>query len=476
MKISLSRALADAAADVQKSVDAGVGPGQFSPGGYSFAGGQPVQVDWDQDRAIRDGFKACSWVFACLDRLGGACSSVPWRVMEKSGRGSEWEAQDGHPLELAIEYPNEQMSRQFLINLMVQYLGCGGNGLMKVVGVTRKNEVIPDELWPISSSRYRPVPVDEDAPIKFRNGRQVVWIEGYKRIDRPYKDMLFPEQVIHAQFPDPSNPVWGMSPMRSIARVIDMDVKQVAWNSVIPDNHMVPSGAFVDRALRTDGQLDEAARKLAERYGSPDRAHLPLVLGAGTDWLRMSLTPQEMDWIESRRFTMLEICAAFGLVPSLFVPDAKYANQDSAIKYMWKNGAHRFLSVLEDAFNMRFVPRARRGQLYIHFDLSVIPDIQDTLPARLEAHERAVRSGIPPNRSFILLDIPVDPVEGGDVPLVLGTYVPLGQLVAPPEPRPVPDPEDGVPGQGDQGAGDQKQDGTEPTPEQAPEDAANQPG
>jgi len=448
VKLSLLQALHDAAEDVEKAADAGVSPGQFLAGsGFTYGGGQPLKTDWDQDKAILEGYKGSTWPFACLDRLGGACSSVPWRVMEKKrggpkppGRGmsssGEWEAQDGHPRELLIERPNDYMSRQFLINIMVLHLGTVGNALLKQIYVTRKGQLEPDDLWPIG--RYRPVPVDEfAAPRIGPDGKQVVWIEGYRRYDRPMLPILPPTQVVHAMLPDPGNLLWGMSPMRPVAPIIDMDRKQVAWNGSLPEQANVPRGAFVDRNLKTDGQMREAARLLQARMA--DRTGVPLVIGAGSEYLRMALTPVETDWNESRKISMIEICAAYGVLPSLFISDSKYANQETAVKHMWKNGAHRMLSVIEDAFNLKLVPRARRGEMWIHFDLSQVPDIQDTLPQRLEAHARAVGAGVPINRSIVMLDIPVDRVEGGDEPLVSSLLIPLEQLLETPDPPGVDD-------------------------------------
>jgi HK97 family phage portal protein len=441
VKVDLLQALADSSADISKAANAGVSPSQFIPtGGLN----QPVRADWDHARADRDGFKTCSWVYACIDRLSGACSSVPWRMMEKKGKRGigkgEWEPNDDSPYTLAIEYPNDIMSRQFMMAAGVQHLGIGGNALWKNVSVTRAGGRVPSEFWPLNPNVYRPIP-DE-----------LKWISGYKRRDKPYETPLEVSQVIHAQFPDPANLIWGLSPMRAIARVIDMDVEHVKWNAALPGNRMTPETAIVDRNLKTDTQLDEAADRLAERYSGPDRAGRPLMLGAGAEVLRLSLTPQEMGWIESRRFTLIEICAAYGLIPSLFVPDAKYSNQDVAVKYMWENGATRMLSVFEDAFNTRLIPRALRSKLWIHFDLSGVPAMSDSLEKRLEAHERAVRSAIPPNQSFVIFDIPCPPVEGGDKPLVLGTLVPLEQVVAEPDTS-NPEATEGGAGQGEQDQG-----------------------
>lgn len=447
MKVDFLKAIADGTQDVAKAAAAGVSPQQFVPVGTL---NQPVRSDWDFYRADRDGFKACSWVYACIDRLGGACSTIPWRVMKKKAKGGkafggEWEPTDDDPRALAIEYPNDIMSRQFMMTAGVQHLGIGGNSLWKNVGVTRArgNDLVrvPSEFWPLNPGVWRPVP------------NEITWISGYKRRDKPYEPALSVGEVIHTQFPDPLNLIWGLSPMRAIARVIDMDVEHVRWNAALSRNRMTPETAIVDRTLKSNEQLDEAADRLAARYAGPEQAGRPLMLGAGAEVLRLGLTPQEMAWIESRRFTLIEICAAFGLIPSLFVPDAKYSNQDVAVKYMWENGAMRFLSAFEDAFNTRLVARKDRPTIWVHFDLAGVPALSDSLEKRLEAHERAVRSAIPPNQSFVIFDIPCAPVEGGDKPLVLGTLVPLEQMLAEPDPETV-DPSDALPpGDGTAAAG-----------------------
>ena len=424
MKVDLLKALADARADVSKKASGDLPP-QFVPNG---ALNQPIRADWDHARADREGFKSCSWVYACIDRLQGACSTVPWRVMKKrKGKvyGSEWDVTDDDPRALAIEYPNDIMSRQFLVSAAIQHLGIGGNALWKNVGVTRNGGKVPSEFWPLNPNVWRPVP------------SEATWISGYKRSDKPYEPMLQVNEVVHAQLPDGANLIWGLSPMRALAIAIDMDGQQLRGNLALSKNRFTPETAIIDKAAIYPHQLDEAADRLAARYSNPEDSGRPLLLGAGADVIRLGLSPKEMGWIESRRFTLIEICAAYGLIPSLFVPDAKYSNQDIAVKYMWENGATRYLSVLEDAFNTRLVPRKERASLWIHYDTSAVPALAESMEKRLEAHERAIRSAIPPNQSFLIFNIPCPPVEGGDKALVLGTLVPLEQVVAePPEPDP----------------------------------------
>lgn len=445
MKVSFLGGLAAAAEDVRKrasplSSPEILSPAQFGANGLAYGHNQVAQNDWDERKAVQEGYRSSTWPFACMDRLQGACSAVPWVVYEKRGRRRrEWERQDGHPYELVIEYPMPGLlSRQALISGMVLSICTGGNALAKVIYVTRGGEQVPSELNPMGTAIWRPVPVgDYDKP-RFRFNRegkekQIQWIEGYRRLDRPRDEVIEPWRVVHAQKLDPGSWIWGMSPMRPIAPIIDMDRAMVAWNALMPKQFMVPAGAFVDRNLKTDGQLREAARNLQARYQDPARQGVPLFMGAGHDWIKMGQTMVEADWDASRKTNRDEVCAAFNISPTLFVSDSKYANMEQGRAHLLENGARDLLELLQDAFNTTLVPDARRREVYIAYDLADVPGVKDTLPQRLESHERAVRSGIPVNSSIYVHGLDVPPVEGGDTPLVMGTLVALPGLTAKPE-------------------------------------------
>lgn len=381
-------------------------PQEFLPWG---AMGRPLWQEWNAERAFRDGYEICSWVFACIDRLAGAVASVPWQVKRRTGE--EWEHEADDPIEIAIEYPNDFHSRQFLVTMAVQHLGITGNVLWKTVRV--RGEV--NEFWPMSPLLWKPVP------------HATKWLSHYEAAvpGKVTKERLEPAAVVHSQFPNPLQPLWGVSPLRAIRQTVDMDVRHVAWNRKAVETAMVPTGAFISPEITNEAQMREARKKIHEWWTGPENAKEPLLLGAGGKWERMAMTPAEMDWIESRRFSLIEICAAYGLLPSMFVPESKYANLGESVRYMWENGAARLLSVLEDGLNTRLIPRAERASRWIHFDLSGVTALQDNIAKRLESHERAVRSAVPPNKSFILFDLPVDPVPGGERGYISGALVPL---------------------------------------------------
>lgn len=452
MKVSFVAGLAAAAEDVQKRASAAtprteiLSPAQFGGSGFSYGSGQTVQTDWDERSAIQEGYRSSTWPFACMDRLQGAASSVPWVVYERRGRRRrEWERQTGHPYEVCIEWPlpGTPISRQAMISGMVLSICCGGNALLRVLYVKRGGELVPAELQPMSTALWRPVPVGDFDPIKFRPDRegvtrQVKWIEGYKRVDRN-DPILEPWRVVHAQKLDPGSWIWGMSFMRPIAPIIDMDRAMVAWNARMPGQFMVPAGAFIDPTIRTDGQMRERAQMLRDRARDPSMLGVPLVMGQGTTWLPMGQTMVEADWNASREFNRDEVCAAANISPTLFISDAKYANLEQGRAHLLESGAGDLLRVIEDAFNTALVPDSRKREIFIAYNLEDVPGVKDTLPQRLESHERAVGSGIPVNSSIFLHGLDIKPIpaeQGGDEPMVKATLVPLRSMVEEPAPPP----------------------------------------
>jgi len=423
-----------------------------SQGGYSST----FLPDWDHERAIREGYKVSAWVYACIDRIAGGGCTVPWRVMRK--RGEEWEPDRGHPYQMVLEHPNEFMTRAFLKEYELTALGISGNALVKIV---RVDGVITD-LFPLNPARYRPkLPGPKD---------RGAWILGYENVGTLLESDRFftPDQVIHSMKPDPENLVWGQSPMRAVAAAVDAEVKMNRWSASLPDNAMVPS-IFVSDPNVTRANSAEAEDKLAERYMSPERARRPMVAGEGVTVTKLSLTPEEMDWMESRRFVLMQVCAAYGVHVALFDPrEQPRANAETAVRYMWENGIARSLGLLEGAINMRLVPRAEQDKTMIHFDLSQVTALQDTLPERLKAYETAVRNFIPPNRAFFLVGIPVTPLppEIGDKSWMPGALVAAEDYLEKPDPEPVPGMPADPAAEGDgqnasQGGGNPQDDGTD---------------
>jgi phage portal protein BeeE len=104
---------------------------------------RPHFKDWDTENAIKEGYKASVWVYACVYRLMKDVASVPWIAQVR--KGDEWLPAPDNPLTDLMEHPNPYMSRQDMMERLTAHLHLGGNGLWSKVMVRR----VVSELWPI---------------------------------------------------------------------------------------------------------------------------------------------------------------------------------------------------------------------------------------------------------------------------------------------------------------------------------------
>lgn len=413
-RISLRQALGMWLLGVSPQEMKSVTAGQLLP---VWQSGKPIWTDWSADKAVRDGFKASTWVYACIHRIMKAVASVPWVVSRRTKAG-EWEVVPGHPLEELIKNPNPYMSGQDLIERLTAHLYLGGNGLLTKI---RAGGVVA-ELWPIGPDGVKPVPDRK----KF--------IEKYEYERDGVKHSIKPEDIIHVMFIDPANPYWGMSPLQAGARTVDTDIEAVQWNKVALQNRAITDGVFSFKEPLTKDQWEEARRQVREQHQGADNARTPWVLGGDATWHQMSLSPAEMDFIESRRMTREEICAIFQVPPPMvgIYDNATLANIETARKIFWLDTVIPFLEDLQSAFNLALTPEFG-DDLMLEFDVSNVEAIQDNYHEKIKTAQTLWAMGVPFNQINQQLELGFDDIPGGEVGYLGMNLLPAGMAIPEPE-------------------------------------------
>jgi HK97 family phage portal protein len=341
-------------------------------------------------------------------------ASVPWIVERRTGRAAnahKWERDYGHSLELLLSRPNEQMSSNYLMHFQSMHLDTGGNALFKKLRAGGRYR----ELWPLNPVRAENI-VDE-------SGNQV----GYFRIQEKQGTKDIPvDMVIHAQRPNPLNPYWGMSPLQSLAYTVDADVAMVRANRSLANNNNMPPAVITDQNIKTPQQLIETQEALDVRW-SQDLKGKPLVLPNGTHFLRLALTPQELDYLASREWNVREICAPFDVLPSIFDPtSATYSNLSASIEYMWEAGVIPQLGVIRDALNLGLISREESSTLRVTYDLSEVKALKVQFTRAVADFRTLVQTGVPGTVAnertkvglpkYLNDDVSYPPVKGGVAP------------------------------------------------------------
>ena len=370
--------------------------------------GWPIFSDWSVDNAIQHGLKASVWVYRCIMRRAHAKASVPWIVEEQLQDGN-WARymRKGryHDVEALLRQPNPHWSGRRFFELASINLDLCGNSTNQVIWVDDK----PLELWPINPSWIKPIP-----DLKSNNWELAYrFMMGGVLIDVP------PEQVLHFQFPDPSDPYWGMSPLMAAANVVDADREAVKWNRNALNNRAVADIAIIPKTALTQKQYDEGRAQLQDQHMGSARAYTPWFFSQPSDIQKMAFTALEMDWLKGRQMNAEEICAAFGTPYVLIIGEQKSArmNQDhgSVERDWWVNTIIPELDSLADYLNLGIMQawddRTTRGkgEIRIRYDTSAVPALQENFGEKVVNAQLLVQMGFPIDEVNSKLNMGFDP-------------------------------------------------------------------
>lgn len=368
------------------------------------------------DTLIADGFKRNVYAYTCVDRLATMASRAVWKVETRIGDSDEWEPEPKDWRNALLAYPMaDKMAAEEVYYYFGAWLLIKGNGILrKTLGGT--NGVI--ELIPMTPKNMQPVASGAD------------WISGYNIIEDGRVVWSKPaEEIIHARFPDPSNPLWGFGPLEAAWQSVLSDNASAEWRKTSMQSGGVPPVAIIDEELDgTQAQEQAAALRLAFRRNAIDRS--PMLMGGKKTVESFGYSPADMEIPEDRQLTKADIVSAFGMHPSVVDSQAAtFDNMDAGIRYTYENGVLKVLCAMREALNLGLLTQEEResDSVYINFDLAQIPFFRRQREAKIANMGVALRSGISRNDYVIMSDLGLEKVEGGDAVFIESGLVLLSE-------------------------------------------------
>ena len=376
-------------------------PGVQSAAGWSISG------DWvTPETATR-----ISTAYACGRLIASSIASLPLSIYEYLARGKR-EATE-HPLYgLLHTRPNNQQTSYEWRSQMVWNVLFRGNAYSEIIA-GRRGQV--DQLWPLHPDFVRPQALEEgnwipaedctlSTPVQMRY--LVLRSTGQWRV-------IPSEQMFHLRGePGAGNGLVGVSVITLARQSFGLALAMEAHGARLFSQAIRPSGV-----LETDAQLSPEAQKnlsaSLRRLHAGAGAHGTLVLEQGLKWKALSMTNDEAQFLESRKFQVSEIARWFG------VPLAKL--QETEKSTSWGTGLEQFnLAYTSDAVAplcINFEQTISRDLIlasdtyFAAFDLKGL--VRADFKTRFEAYHTQIADGIlSPNEVRELEDM--NPREGGD--------------------------------------------------------------
>jgi HK97 family phage portal protein len=239
-------------------------------------------------------------VYACVRILSGAIATTPLHVKERVDENIRRDRSDHNIAQLLRRKPNRwQKPHQFKRMLQAHVLLRGNAFALKVRGVGRIQELIP-----LHPDRVIVRQLDD-------------WSLEYEWTRRDGTKVRFAQEDILHFYGLTLDGFTGVTPLTYARESIGL--------SLAMDGHVgkvMKKGARASGVLRTDKQLsDKAFQHLKESLddfrSDGDKEGEVMLLEEGLDYKQISMSPADLQWIESRKLSRSEIAMFFGVPPSM---------------------------------------------------------------------------------------------------------------------------------------------------------------
>jgi HK97 family phage portal protein len=239
-----------------------------------------------------------SAVWGCANLISGTLSSLPFEAIRRTEGGIAEVVRD-HPLHRVIyESPNFDQTALDFWDFMNLSLELWGNAYASVV--RRDGKVTA--LYPVHPEAMS-VRRLETGRIEYRwsdNGRSFV------KLDR---------DVFHVRGPG-GNPLGGMSTLRFGLQTFSSALAAERAAASMFRNGLRPSGLIKFKEwLNAEERI--TAEAIVEKYQGAVNAGKPFIAEGGLEYEQITISPEDAQMLETRQFSVEEICRFFQVPPAL---------------------------------------------------------------------------------------------------------------------------------------------------------------
>lgn len=220
------------------------------------------------------------------------------------------------------------------------------------------------------------------------------------------------------------NGIVGLSPLSYARNSIGIAIASDNRVSKIYSNGAKPSGVLtIDRVLTQEQRATIRTNFAALEEGNQDKL---FVLEAGMDYQQISMSPQDIQLLDSRRFQIEDIGRFFG-VPSILLNQTFGQSSLGSNVYEIFNGFYKlnlrpYLEKFESSVVRWLMTNEEQNKYEVEFDFDALLRA-DTL-TRMQGNREAINSGqLTPNEAR--MDEGRPKLEGGDKLLIQGAMIPI---------------------------------------------------
>ena len=362
------------------------------------------EADYEDGRpfVLKDAYLANAYVNICVEKIAQNIVRAPLRIYDPADR----EVTSGPVYDLFRDV-NSQMSRAQLFEATISWIMMRGESIWVLASKD------PGTITGVPGQIYVYDPTFFTAFLDADKTRIVLW--KYQRDGAAVP--FLPSEIVHFQKWNPRNQFRGVNPLVAQEAELEQDSLIAQSNRTLLRNRSVPSGILSSDQPISETQADGILKQWEKRHGTSSKAGKLGVLGSGTKYQNISMTPEEMQYLKMKQWDRAVILGKYG-VPAVvagFKDDQtplSGSDTKEQMRFFWDNTLTSHLQFLEDKlrteFAVRFAPT-----LKFKFDTSKIPELQEDLYKLAERQQADVAAGLL-TQNEVREERGLEPVPWGD--------------------------------------------------------------
>lgn len=335
-------------------------------------------------------------VFSCVRVLAESVGMLPCSLYEQLERGNRRALRERLNRLLSVK-PNNYMTPQEFWELLIACLCLRGNFYAYKVRVL--GEV--SELLPLDPSSVTP-----KLNSKWEPEYQVTFPDGSR-------DTLTQDDIWHVRI-FTLDGLTGLSPIAYAKQAVGLGLATEEHGSRLFGNGAVTSGVLQTDQYLKDDAYERLKTDFENRHQGLANAHKPMILEMGLKWQQISMTSEDAQFLETRKFQLEEICRIFR-VPLHMIQNtdrATFNNIENLGIGFINYSLVPYLTRIEQRINIGLVKPSKQGAFYAKFNTGAL--LRGDMKSRFDAYATGINWGIySPNECRELEEL--NPREGGDI-------------------------------------------------------------
>jgi HK97 family phage portal protein len=355
-----------------------------------------------------------SAVYACVAAISETVATLPFHLYRDTD-GTREKARDRALYRVIHDQPNPEQTALEFRELMTAQVLLTGNAFARIV---RGADGQVRELWPIDNVTVLRLPSDRLA-FEYTNRRGTVI-------------RLLDHEVLHLRHRIGPDGVLGLSPIAVARGVIELAQSEQEHGTATFRNGAKLAGVLETAQVLKPEQKQALKDSWSAQYGGTSNSGRTPVLEAGMSYKPISMSLEDAEWIEARKFNVYEVCRLFRVPPVIegAMESANYSNSVELNRQFVTLTLRRWLSMWEQGIASKCLTEAGRRVYFAEHSVEGL--LRGDSTTRAAFYASGIQAGwMKPSEARELENLP--PIEGLDD---LTTTNGGGQSTTPPAPYP----------------------------------------